>query len=177
MMKENRIERKEPSKGRARRRQQTGRDAWQSDRRDTMNRKAIAELLGMTEDKVKLDRFLYTEKYPDEIKAWRFIGNGDPLLRQYADKFYYPASEMMVLIDLTTELLVKKRFPSLKGIPGLMANDTRFRKPVVPETELLIQVKLIRNYKGRIGIFSGVIADGKGDIVAENISKGTIIRV
>jgi hypothetical protein len=146
-------------------------------RRKGMDRKAIAELLGMTEDRVRLDRFLYTQKYPDEIKAWRFISNGDPQLRQFRDRLYYPASEMMVLIDLTTELLVKMRFPSLGGLPGLVANDTRFRKPVVPETELLIQVKLLRNYKGRIGIFSGVIADGRGDIVAENISKGTIITV
>jgi 3-hydroxymyristoyl/3-hydroxydecanoyl-(acyl carrier protein) dehydratase len=83
----------------------------------------------------------------------------------------------MVLIDLTTELLVKKRFPSLICLPVLITNDTRFRKPVVPEIELLIQVKLLRNYKGRIGIFSGVIADRKGDIVAENISKGTIITI
>ena len=140
-------------------------------------KKAIADLLGMPQDQVKLDRYLYTQKYPDEIKAWRFIGTNDPQLRQYQGKLYYPASEMMVLIDLTTELLVKRRFPSLEGLPGLVANDTRFRKPVVPETELLIQVKLLRNYKGRIGIFSGVIADGRGDIVAENISKGTIIRV
>jgi len=140
-------------------------------------RKAIAELLGIPQGQVKLDRYLYTPEYPDEIKAWRFIGANDPQLRQYQGKLYYPASEMMVLIDLTTELLVKTRFPSLGGLPGLVANDTRFRKPVVPETELLIQVKLLRNYKGRIGIFSGVIADGKGDIVAENISKGTIIRV
>lgn len=141
------------------------------------NKKEIAELLDMAEDKVKIDRYLYTQKYPDEIKAWRFVGNKDPQLRQYQGKPYYPASEMMVLIDLTTELLVKKRFPSLIGLPVLITNDTRFRKPVVPEIELLIQVKLLRNYKGRIGIFSGVIADRKGDIVAENISKGTIITI
>jgi hypothetical protein len=141
------------------------------------DRQEIARLLGITEDKVKIDRYLYTQKYPDEIKAWRFIGNRDPQLRQYHGRLYYPASEMMVLIDLATELLVKKRFPSLTGVPGLVTNDTRFRKPVVPETELLIQVKLLRNYKGRIGIFSGVIADKKGDIVAENLSKGAVITI
>jgi 3-hydroxymyristoyl/3-hydroxydecanoyl-(acyl carrier protein) dehydratase len=141
------------------------------------DRKAIAQLLDIPEEKVRIDRYLYTSKFPDEIKAWKHIGQGDPHLRRYQDTLLYPASELMVLIDLATELLVKKKFGALDGLPGLVANDTRFRKTVMPDTELLIQVKLLRNYKGRIGIFSGVIADGEGDIVAENISKGTIIKI
>jgi hypothetical protein len=34
-------------------------------------------------------------------------------------------------------------------------------------------VKLLKTYKEKIGVFSGVIADSDGDIVAENIAKGT----
>jgi hypothetical protein len=142
-----------------------------------IDRKGIADFLDMRESQVRIDRYLYTLDYPDEIKAWKSIGRGDPDLRRYQKKFYYPASSLMVLIDLATELLVKKRFSSLGGLPGLITNDTRFRKPVLADNELLIQVKLLRNYKGRIGIFSGVIADSEGDIVAENISKGTIIQI
>jgi 3-hydroxymyristoyl/3-hydroxydecanoyl-(acyl carrier protein) dehydratase len=140
-------------------------------------KKEIAELLSIPEEKVRIDRYRYTSDFPNEIKAWRFIGKKDPQLREYKHRFFYPASDLILLIDLATELLVRKRYPSLEGLPGLVGSDTRFRKPVLPETELLIQVKLLRNYKGRIGIFTGVIADGKGDIVAENISKGTIIVI
>jgi len=141
------------------------------------DRRAIADLLDMHETQVKIDRYLYASNYPDEIKAWKLIDRDDPDLRRFQGKSYYPASALMVLIDLATELLVKNRFSTIVGLPGLVANDTRFRKPVMAENELLIQVKMLRNYKGRIGIFSGVIADRDGDIVAENISKGTIIRI
>ena len=141
------------------------------------DKKAAARLLDIPEEKTKIDRYAYVESFPDEIKAWKLIGHEDPDLRRYQDKLYYPATALMVLIDIATELLVKRRFSGLVGLPGLVATDTRFRKPVMPENELLIQVKLLRNYKGRIGIFSGVIADREGDIVAENISKGAIIPV
>jgi hypothetical protein len=138
---------------------------------------AIAKLLDMPPERIKIDRFEYVGQFPDEIKAWKLIGRGDPDLRRYQDKFYYPAGAVIELIDLTTELLVKNRFAELDGLPGLVATDTRFRKPVMAENELLIQVKLLRNYKGRIAIFSGVVADREGDIVAENISKGVIIPI
>lgn len=141
------------------------------------DREAIAKLLNMPSGRIKLDRFEYASQFPDEIKGWKFVGRSDPDLRLYDGKLYYPAAALIELIDLTTELLVKKRFAELDGVPGLVSTDTRFRKPVMAENELLVQVKLLRNYKGRIGIFSGVIADRDGHIVAENISKGVIIRV
>jgi hypothetical protein len=139
--------------------------------------KTIARLLDIPEAKVKIGRYSYDEKFPDEIKAWKFIGRKDPDLRRYKDKLYYPATALLLLIDLAAELLVTHRFIDLGALPGLVATDTRFRKPVIPENELLIQVKLLRNYKGKIGIFSGVIADREGDVVAENIFKGVLIRV
>jgi hypothetical protein len=141
------------------------------------DRKAIAALLGMPEEQVDLDRFLYEAAYPDEIKAWRFIGKSHPQLRSYAGRLYYPPSALVNLLDLTMELLFRNRFDRKDVIPALLTNDTRFRKPVIPENELLIQVKLIRNYKQKIGIFAGAVVDRQGDIVAENISKGTIVEV
>jgi hypothetical protein len=141
------------------------------------DKKAIARLLDLPESKVKIDRYSYDRKFPDEIKAWKFIGRKDPDLRRYKGKLYYPATALLLLIDLAAELLVTKRFTGLDALPGLVATDTRFRKPVMPEDELLIQVKLLRNYKGRIGIFSGVIADRAGDVVVENIFKGALITV
>ena len=144
---------------------------------DPSDREAIARLLNMSSGQIKIDRFEYVAKFPDEIKAWKSVGRTDPDLRGYQGKLFYPAAALIELIDLTTELLVKKRFAGLDGLPGLVATETRFRKPVMAENELLIQVKLLRDYKGRIGIFSGVIADHDGDIVAENISKGVIIRI
>ncbi len=141
------------------------------------NKKVIARLLDMAVEQVKLDRFLYTPDYPNEIKAWKHIARDNEELRRWEHRLFYPATGLMALISLTTELLVRSRFKTLVGLPGLVAYDTRFRKPVMPENDLLIQVKLLRNYKGRIGIFSGVIADQDGDIVAENISKGTIIKI
>jgi CheY-like chemotaxis protein/3-hydroxymyristoyl/3-hydroxydecanoyl-(acyl carrier protein) dehydratase len=141
------------------------------------DKKTIAKLLDMPEDKLEIDRCSYTLEFPDEIKAWKFIGKTDPALRRYQNKLYYPPSALINLMDTATELLFRNRFNGLGGLPALVANDSRFRKPVMPENELLIQVKLLRNYKGKIGIFSGVIADLEGDIVAENISKGTIIRI
>lgn len=141
------------------------------------DRKAVARILDIAEEQVKIDTYSYVEEFPDEIKAWKFIGRKDPDLRRYHGKLYYPATALVVLIDLATELLVKNRFIALDALPALVSTDTRFRKPVVPGNELLIQVKLLRNYKGRLGIFSGVIADQEGDIVAENISKGAIIKI
>jgi 3-hydroxymyristoyl/3-hydroxydecanoyl-(acyl carrier protein) dehydratase len=141
------------------------------------DREAIARLLDIPRENVKIDRYAYHEKFPDEIKAWKFIGKNDPDLRKYQGKLYYPAASLMLLIDLATELLVKKRFAGLDALPGLIATDTRFKKPVTPETELLIQVKLLRNYKGKIAIFSGVIADLEKDIVLENIFKGALIKL
>ncbi len=141
------------------------------------HKKAIAKLLDMPEEKVGIDRCSYAPEFPDEIKAWKFIGKTDPVLRRYQNNLYYPPSALISLIDLVTELLFRNRFSGIGGLPALVANDSRFRKPVMPEDNLLIQVKLLRNYKGRIGIFSGVIADQDGDIVAENISKGTIIKI
>jgi 3-hydroxymyristoyl/3-hydroxydecanoyl-(acyl carrier protein) dehydratase len=141
------------------------------------DRKAIAKLLDMPKEKVEIDRYLYTLDYPDEIKAWKFIGKTDPALRRYQNKLYYPPGALISLMDLTTELLFRNRFNRPGAVPALIANDSRFRKPVMPENELLIQVKLLRNYKGRIGIFSGVIVDREGDIVAENISRGTIVKI
>jgi len=141
------------------------------------DRKIIAGLLDIPKEDVKVDRYLYLEEYPDEIKVWKLIKNNDPDLRQYEGKSYYPVTALFVLIDIATELLVKKRFPDLRGLPALVATDTRFKKPVMPETELLIQVKLLRNYKGRIGLFSAVVADKEGHIIAENISKGTVLSI
>ncbi len=141
------------------------------------DRTAIARLLRIPEEKAELDRYAYAEAFPDEIKAWRFIGQADPALREYRNRLYYPPSAIIVLLDLATELLFRVRFNRKGAIPALVASDSRFRKPVVPENELLVQVKLLRNYKGRIGIFSGVVANREGEIVAENISKGTIIEI
>jgi hypothetical protein len=141
------------------------------------DKKTIARLLDMPEDKVKIDRYSYDKKFPDEMKAWKFIGREDPDLRNYKGALYYPATALLLLIDLAAELLVTYRFIGLGALPGLVATDTRFRKPVMPENELLIQVKLLRNYKGKIGIFSGVIADREGDVVVENIFKGALIKV
>ena len=141
------------------------------------DRGAIAQLLNIPKENVKVDRYLYVDEYPNEIKAWKVISKDDPELRRYEGELYYPVTSLFVLIDIATELLVKKRFPTIVGLPAMVATDTRFRKPVRPETELLIQVKLLRNYKGKIGIFSGVIADREGDIIAENISKGTTMTI
>lgn len=141
------------------------------------DRKDIARLLGMAEEKVEMDRFAYSPAFPDEVKAWKLLTSHHPALRTYQKRLYFPPTALISLLDLTTELLFRLRFSELNAIPALVANDSRFRKPVMPENTLLVQVKLLRNYKGRIGIFSGVIADRKGDIVAETISKGTIIPV
>ena len=141
------------------------------------DKKAIAKLLDMPEEQIGIDRYSYAPEFPDEIKAWKFIGKTDPTLRRYQNNLYYPPSALTSLIDLVTELLFRNKFRGLDGFPAIVTSDSRFRKPVMPENELLIQVKLLRNYKGRIGIFSGVIADREGDIVAENISKGTIIKI
>jgi 3-hydroxymyristoyl/3-hydroxydecanoyl-(acyl carrier protein) dehydratase len=141
------------------------------------DRKAIGKFLKIPSRKVRVDRYLYDERFPDELKAWKFIGGKEPELRTYKGRPYYPETALMVLVDQVTELLVRKRFVDLDALPGLVDIDMRFRKPVVPEGELLIQVKLLRNYKDRLAIFSGVIVDKKGDIVAENISKGALIQV
>jgi hypothetical protein len=141
------------------------------------DKNTIIELLDIREGEVKIDRYAYTPKFPDEVKAWRFIGKNDPALRKYQNTFYFPPSGLMSLLDQVTELLYRLRFNELGAIPALIANDARFRKPVALENELLIQVKLLRNYKGRIGIFAGVVADEKGNIVAENISKGAIVKI
>lgn len=140
------------------------------------DKKATAKLLGIPEEKVEIDRYFYDQAFPDEVKAWKFIGRDHPALRSYQGRLYYPPTALIGLLDLTTELLFRLRFSRLGAIPALVANDSRFRKPVMPDNQLLIQVKLLRNYKGRIGLFSGVIADRKGDIVAETLSKGTIIK-
>ncbi len=144
---------------------------------DGNGREALVKLLDMPEEKVEFDRYSYTPAFPDEVKTWKFIGKTDPALRRYQNGLYYPPTALISLIDLVTELLFRLRFNRMGAIPALVANDSRFRKPVVPEDEFLIQVKLLRKYKGRIGIFSGVIANREGDIVAENISKGTIINL
>lgn len=141
------------------------------------DRKAIAALLGLPEEKVDLDRFLYEPAYPDEIKAWRLIGKSHPQLRRYQGRLYYPPSALVNLLDQTMELLFRNKFDRKDVIPALLTNDARFRKPVMPDNELLVQVKLIRNYKQKIGIFAGVVVDQQGDIVAENISKGTIVEI
>lgn len=141
------------------------------------DRKAIARFLGMPEEKVEIDQYSYVEAFPDEVKAWKLIGSNHPALRKYQGRLYFPPTALISLLDLTTELLFRLRFSELGAIPALVSNDSRFRKPVMPENQLLIMVKLLRNYKGRIGIFSGVIADQKGDIVAETISRGTIIKI
>ena len=140
------------------------------------DRKALVKLLDMPEEKIEIDRYFYTLAFPDEVKAWKFIGQTDPALRRYKERLYYPPTALISLLDIVTELLYRLRFNGMSALPALVANDSRFRKPVMPENELLIQVKLLRNYKGRIGIFSGVIANREGDIVAETISKGTIIK-
>ncbi len=141
------------------------------------DKKSIAGLLHIPEANVKIDRYSYDKKFPDELKSWKFVGMKDPDLREYKGRLYYPANGLLLLIDFAAELLVIHRFAGLDALPGLVATDTRFRKPVIPEDELLIQVKLLRNYKGKIGIFSGVIADSAGDVVAENIFKGALITV
>ncbi len=141
------------------------------------DRKAIITLLDLPEEKVDIDRYSYTTAFPDEVKAWRFIGKADPALRSYQNTLYYPPPALISLLDLVTELLFRLRFNGTSAIPLLIANDSRFRKPVTPENELLIQVKLLRNYKGKIGVFAGVIANREGDIVAENICKETIMNL
>jgi 3-hydroxymyristoyl/3-hydroxydecanoyl-(acyl carrier protein) dehydratase len=141
------------------------------------DREDVAKLLEMPVGEVEIDRFAYTRAFPNEVKAWKFIAKNHPALRRYQNRLYYPPTAQISLLDLTTELLFRLRFEYLNAIPALIANDVRFRNPVMPETELLVQVKLLRNYKGRIGMFSGVIVDRNGDIVAENISKGTIIKI
>ena len=138
---------------------------------------AIAKMLDLPEQKVLIDRYLYTKEFPDEIKAWKSVGPKDPDLRRYLDKFYYPADVLIALIDRATELLVKMRFPDLNSFSGIIATETRFRKLVMPENTLLVQVKLLRTYRGRLAIFSGVVADKDGDIVAENMSKGAVLAI
>ena len=141
------------------------------------DKRAIGKFLNVPQRKIKVDRYLYDERFPNELKAWKFIGDKEPELRRYKGRPYYPEAAIMVLVDQVTELLVKKRFVDLDALPGLVDIDMRFRKPVVPEGELLVQVKLLRNYKDKLAIFSGVVVDTKGDIVAENISTGALIKV
>ena len=70
------------------------------------DKKAIAKLLDMPEEKVGIDRCSYAPEFPDEIKAWTFIGKTDPVLRRYQNNLYYPPSALISLIDLVTELLL-----------------------------------------------------------------------
>ena len=42
------------------------------------DKKAIARMLGIPEEKVEIDRYSYATEFPDEIKAWKFIGKNDP---------------------------------------------------------------------------------------------------
>jgi hypothetical protein len=138
-----------------------------------IDKKALSKLLSIPEETLRLDRCIYDPEFPDEIKAWKWIDKSNRELLHHDGKLYYPASELMVLINLATEALVRNKYPGLKGLPVLLTCDMRFKKLVKPDNELLIQVKLLKTYKGRIGVFSGVIADSEGEIVAENIAKGT----
>lgn len=142
-----------------------------------IDKKTIAGLLELSEKKTLLDKCIYISEFPDEIKAWKHIGQKDPDLRRYHQKSYYPADALIALIDRSTELLVKKRFPTLQEFSGTVITETRFRKLVVPENTLLIKVKLLRTYKGKLAVFSSVIADRDGDIVAENFSKGAVLPI
>jgi hypothetical protein len=142
-----------------------------------IEKKALSELLNIPEETLRLDKCLYDPQFPDEIKAWKWIDKTNRELLSHEGKLYYPASELMVLINLATEALVRMKFPRVKGLPVLLTCDMRFKKLVKPDNELLIQVKLLKTYKGRIGVFTGVIADSEEDIVAENIAKGTIMIV
>jgi hypothetical protein len=138
-----------------------------------IDKSAISELLNIPEETLRLDKCLYDPRYPDEVKAWKWIDKKNRELLSHEGKLYYPASELMVLINLATEVLVRMKYPGMKGLLVILTCDMRFKKLVTPDNELLIQVKLLKTYKDKIGVFSGVIADSDGDIVAENIAKGT----
>jgi hypothetical protein len=141
------------------------------------DKKFLSRLLDMPVKKVEIDRYSYTPTFPDEVKAWKYVGKNDRALRRYQKRLYYPPTALLGLLDLVTELLYRLRFAGQGTIPALISSDARFHEPVTSENELLIHVKLLRSYKGKMGIFSGVILNQDGDIVAENISKGIMIHI
>jgi 3-hydroxymyristoyl/3-hydroxydecanoyl-(acyl carrier protein) dehydratase len=142
-----------------------------------LDKKDISRILCRPEEDIGIDNALYDEKYPDEIKTTKLIEKDDPKLdHRYPKRPFYGGHHLFDILTVSAEILVKIKYPDFKGLPVVAKMDMRFRKMVRPEAKLLVQLKLLRNYKNKAVVFSGVIIDEHGDFVVEALLKGTPVK-
>jgi len=141
-----------------------------------LDRKQIGKLLKLPEEYIVIDKAIYDQDYPNDLKILKLLAKDDIDFKSHIpDYLVYPDYAIEKILNQGIRLLVCLLYPNLKGIPVGMIEHIKLRGLLYPNDEMKIVIKKWQD-RNKIAKFEIGIENQKGILVYESTVYGTLIN-
>lgn len=121
-----------------------------------------------------IDEIIYNPHKPHSAIALKKIYRDDPwLVGHFAERPIYPGHCLIELVCLTAAALIRCSLPEIKGLPIVARlGEVSFKWPALPGDNLVVQVELLDNLRGKLFTFSGKVLKNEQIICEVKNLKG-----
>jgi 3-hydroxymyristoyl/3-hydroxydecanoyl-(acyl carrier protein) dehydratase len=141
-----------------------------------LTRKQIAELFGLAEEYIVIDKAIYDPDYPNDLKAFRFLAKDHIDFTSHIPGYLvYPDYAIAKIVNQGIRLLIALLYPNLKGIPVGMIEHIKLRGLLYPNDQMTVVIKKWQD-RSKTAKFEIGIENQKGLLVYESTVYGTLIK-
>jgi 3-hydroxymyristoyl/3-hydroxydecanoyl-(acyl carrier protein) dehydratase len=141
-----------------------------------LDRRQIGELLKLREEYIVIDKAIYDQDYPNDLKIAKFLAKDDiDFTSHIPDYFVYPDYAIGKILNQGIRLLVCLLYPNLKDIPVGMIEHIKLRGQLYPNDQINVLIKKWQD-RSKIAKFEIGIENQRGIVVYESTIYGTLIK-
>ena len=141
-----------------------------------LDRKQIGNLLKLPEEYIVIDKAIYDQDYPNDLKVSKFLTKDDIDFKSHIpDHLVYPDYAIGKIVNQGIRLLVYLLYPNLKDIPVGMIEHIKLRGQLYPNDQMNILIKRWQD-RSKIAKFEIGIENQRGMLVYESTVFGTLIK-
>ena len=143
----------------------------------TLNQEEIKEYIPHREPFLFIDQLTDIEKLKKATGVKIFTENDDFFRGHFPEQPVVPGVILVEMMAQTAAALIaysikEETFDKIVYLMNI--DNTKFRKPVLPNEKIFAKVNALRS-KGRVWKFEGILVDEKNDKIAESIWCATIM--
>jgi len=141
-----------------------------------LDRKQIGKLLKLPEEYIVIDKAMYDQDYPNDLKLLKLLAKDDIDFNSHIpDHLVYPDYAIGKIVNQGIRLLVCLLYPNLKDIPVGMIEHIKLRGQLYPNDQMNILIKRWQD-RSKIAKFEIGIENQRGMLVYESTVYGTLIK-
>ena len=141
-----------------------------------LDRKQIGELLKLPAEYIVIDKAIYDQDYPNDLKVTKLLAKDDINFKSHIpDHLVYPDYAIGKIVNQGIRLLVYLLYPNLGDIPVGMIEHIKLRGQLYPNDRMNILIKRWQD-RSKIAKFEIGIENQKGMLVYESTVYGTLIK-